>query len=699
MNRLAREKSPYLQQHADNPVDWMPWGEEAFARARAEDRPVLVSIGYSACHWCHVMERESFSDPAVAELMNARLVCVKVDREERPDVDRLYMNAVTALTGHGGWPLNCFVTPDGRPFYGGTYFPPRPGADRPSWAQLVDAVTRAWGDPDQRAHVLHDADRLTLALKGLERPTEPADAVDAKPLEAALADFRGAHDPDHGGFSGAPKFPMPVYQHFLLRRAARLADQGRPTEAAEAADLALSTLRAMARGGIHDHLGGGFARYSTDERWHVPHFEKMLYDNAQLAMNYVEAWQLSRDPFFSGVAEGILGYVLRDLATPEGAFHGAEDADSVPPGGGPAKEGAFYTWTRAEIDAVLGPEADRFRSAYGVETDGNVLDDPHGEFHGLNVLYDRRGTLAAAAGYGDLPEEEQEGRLARSRRLLFEARLKRPRPRLDTKVLACWNGLMVAALAKAASALDRPEWAAAAARAAEFLLRSLWDPSRGLLLRRYAGGEAALDGQAEDYAFLAWGLFELHQATLEPRWLEACEALLKAARGRFFDPGDGLYFPGGIQGDPHLPVRVKDAHDNVEPAPASVIADLQLRLWALGRGDAWRADAERTLKGHFRDLRRAPRSLAFMAAVLDRFLAPPRSLVVAGAEGDPRVRDLLKVGRGNWLPDLDRMRAEPGDGHPPVGGAPAAYLCSGFACLAPVTEPAELGRLLGIAPG
>jgi len=703
-NRLSLEKSPYLLQHAGNPVDWMPWGEEAFARAKAEDKPLLLSIGYSTCHWCHVMEHESFSDPVVAELMNRALVCVKVDREERPDVDRVYMNAVTALTGQGGWPLNCFVTPDGRPFYGGTYFPPRPAHGRPSWAQLVDAIDRAWRDPSQRPQVLKDAERLTGALRRLEDPVIPAIGLDAGPLEACLADFRRAYDRDLGGFGGAPKFPMPVNQHLLLRLSVRLAGQGRAPEAAEAAEMALTTLTKMARGGIHDILGGGFARYSTDERWHVPHFEKMLYDNAQLAMNYADAYSLARDPEHAAAAEGIIGWMLRDMLSPEGAFFSAEDADSLPTADAPHKrEGAFYAWTRAGIDAVLGPESDRFCSAYGVERDGNVFEDPFGEFQGLNVLYDRRGTLAALAGHGDLPEDAQEPRLAASRRLLFEARAARPRPQRDDKVLTSWNGLAIAALARASAAFGRDEWALAAARAADFLLDRMWDPASGRLWRRYAAGEAAVEGQADDYAFLAWGLLELHQATLQPRWLAACEALLDAARPRFYDEADGLYFCGGKAGDPRLPARVKDSHDNVEPAPASVFADLQVRLWSLTGRAAWREDAERTLKGHLNELARAPRSLPFMAAALDRALSAPAHLVLAGDPADPRFQALARATQGAFLPLLDRLAADPGRPLPGwaaaftlVDGRPAAYLCRDFACALPVTDPGALRSGLGL---
>ncbi len=703
-NRLGGEKSPYLAQHADNPVDWMPWGPEAFERARAEDKPLLVSIGYSTCHWCHVMERESFSDAGVAALMNDGLVCVKVDREERPDVDAVYMAAVTALTGAGGWPLNCFVTPDGRPFYAGTYFPPRPAHGRPSWAQLVDAIVRAWRDPAQRPHVLKDAAGLAAALKDLERPGELPREPDARTLDACLPDYRRAYDPVHGGFSGAPKFPMPVLTRFLMRRAAGLAQAGRPTEAAEAADMALATLRKMAKGGIHDHLGGGFSRYSTDERWHVPHFEKMLYDNAQLAMAYVDAWRLSRDPEFAGVARGILGYLLRDLRAPEGAFYCAEDADSVPAGlGGELKEGAFYVWTRAEIDALLGPEADRFCSAYGVRAQGNVLDDPMGEFAGVNVLVDQRGTLAAEAGYGDVPAAGQEARLEASRRRLFEARQGRPRPRRDEKVLASWNGLAIAALAQAAAALDEPLWAEAAGRAADFLLARLWDPASGALKRRYAQGQAAVEGMADDYAFLAWGLLELHQATFEPARLEACAALVRAARDRFVDPADGRVFAGGAAGDPLLPARVKDAHDNVEPAAASVLVELGLRLDNLGAGAEFRALAELILRAHVADLERAPRSLAFLASALDRHLAGPERLVVAGGRDDPRTRDLLRLGADRWLPCLDRLWVEPGrpapdapSGHALRDGRPTAYLCREKVCLEGVTDAARLRDLLGV---
>jgi uncharacterized protein YyaL (SSP411 family) len=705
-NRLAAEKSPYLLQHKDNPVDWMPWGDEAFARAKAEDKPVLVSIGYSTCHWCHVMEHESFSDPKVAALMNEKLVCVKVDREERPDVDRVYMNAVMALTGQGGWPLNCFVTPEGKPFYGGTYFPPQPAYQRPSWAQLVDAIGSAWKSPEGRPRVVKDAEAVADALKRLEAKAEAVSALDAGPLERLQDELRRAHDREQGGFAYAPKFPLPIYQHALLRLSARHARLGEPQKAAEAAELAFHALRGMAKGGIHDHLGGGFARYSTDERWHVPHFEKMLYDNAQLLLNYAEAWCLGRDPLFAETARGIAAYVLRDLRAPEGAFYSAEDADSVPPAGRPAAkhggktEGAFYAWSAAEIEAVLGPEkAARFGGSYGVEPGGNVQNDPHNEFPGLNVLYDRRGSLASeTGGAAALGPEALAAELAESRRRLFEARAKRERPHRDEKCLTSWNGLMIAGLARAGAILQEPAWVQAAAEAAGFFLDEMWDAPAHQLWRRYADGERAVAGQLDDYAFLAWGCFELYQADPQPRWLQASLALAQAAYVRFVDEADGLYFLAGREGDPHLPARVKESHDNVEPSAVSVLVDLQLRLAALGGDAGLRAAAERTLKALQAELQKSPRGQAFMITALDRALSEPVHLVLTG-EG-PALAELLRARHSLFLPHLDSIVALP-DGSLPLPGAVgsypaqgAAYACKGLACQPPVQGPQALLQAL-----
>jgi hypothetical protein len=702
-NRLALEKSPYLLQHASNPVDWMPWGDEAFAKAKAQDKLILVSIGYSTCHWCHVMEHESFAQPEVAELMNRWLVCVKVDREERPDVDRVYMNAVMALTGQGGWPLNCFITPEGKPVFGGTYFPPEPAYGRPSWSQLVVGIGAAWKDPAHRLKMVQDAESLTAALKRLEAPAEAGGALTAAPLEALYRQLKASYDAEQGGFTDAPKFPMPGYQRALFRASRRFTLEGRAEPAAEAGQMALETLRQMARGGIHDHLGGGFARYSTDAGWHLPHFEKMLYDNAQLAMNYVEAYRLSGDVKFAEVVRGIIGYALRDLRAPEGAFYSAEDADSTPAGGGPKREGAFYAWSKAEVEDALGqPLTDLFCAAYGVEAGGNVLNDPHHEFPGLNVIHDRRGTVASlVGGAAELSKEAFDAKLAEARQKLFTRRGSRPRPHRDEKVLAGWNGLMIAALAQAGRALGEPAWVAAGAQAAEFLLARMWDAGTGTLWRRYAGGERAVEGQADDYAFLAWGLLELHQATLEPRWLEACAAMMKAARPRFYDERDGQYFNGGIEGDARLPVRVKDAHDNVEPAPASVFAEVQLRLWLLQGDEAWRADAERTLKGCQTALERSPRALVHMAGALDRWLQGGAHAVICARPGDPAAEALRQALEKGLHPHLDLQRVAPGEAVPgaPQGfalkdGQAAVYLCRDRSCQPPVSDPAVLAKLV-----
>ena len=709
-NQLSLEKSPYLLQHKDNPVHWLPWGEAAFAKAKAEDKPLLISIGYSTCHWCHVMEHESFEDKAVADLMNKYLVCVKVDREERPDVDRVYMNAVQALTGQGGWPLNCFVTPDGRPFYGGTYFPPKPNYGRPSWSMLVEGLGKAWADPTQRLKIVKDAETLTAALKRLEEKASPVDALQERWLDDALSAFRRAYDSQQGGFAHAPKFPMPVNQHLLLRLSRRYALAGKAPEAAEAAHMALNTLRHMAQGGIYDHLGGGFSRYSVDERWHVPHFEKMLYDNAQLATNYLEAYQLSGDQAYAFVARGILDYALRDLRSPEGGFFSAEDADSLPPpsagsGQGPAvkAEGAFYVWEKSELVALLGQEAaDRFANAYGAEAEGNVQNDPHHEFPRKNVLFrnDRMGSLIGQDLH-KMSGEELEKDLAASRAKLFEARSKRPRPHRDEKVLASWNGLMIRAMAKAAQVLDEPKYLKAAQEAATFFRQKMWESSDQKLYRRYAGGERAVEGQADDYAYFAAGLLELYQTDFDPAWLNWSQELMHSARKQFYDESDGLYFLAGKVGDPRLPARVKDSHDNVEPAPASIYVEAQLWLWSLTGETAWREDAERSLRGHGADMERAPRALPYLLGDMDAFLAPPLHVVIAGERHDASTQAMLKVLRQGFHPGMAVLLAEPGQSLPGYAkgftskaGEAWAYVCEGLSCKAPVKDVAALAAAL-----
>ena len=458
-NRLAAEKSPYLRQHAENPVDWHPWGEEAFDKARREDKPILVSIGYSTCHWCHVMERESFENEEIARMMNESFVCVKVDREERPDVDKIYMTAVQAITGQGGWPLNAFLTPDLKPFYGGTYFPPAARYCQPGFPDLLRRIAELW--KTRRRDVESDAGKLSELVQGYLAARTPRAAVLPAVFDRAFAAYAGAFDPENAGFGGAPKFPMPVNLNFLLREHARSGKK-------EALDMVLATSRAMAAGGVCDQVGGGFHRYGVDARWRVPHFEKMLYDNAQIAACLVEAWQVSGEEALARAARRALDYLLRDLASDEGAFFSAEDADSAPPEGGEKAEGAFYLWTRHELDSALGADAEAFRFRYGVEDDGNAPADPHGEFSGKNILYEARSIEKAAAKF-NIPVNDLAPRLERCLDKLRARRENRARPGLDDKVLACWNGLAISAFAKAAQAFGDARYLEAARRAAAFL--------------------------------------------------------------------------------------------------------------------------------------------------------------------------------------------------------------------------------------
>jgi uncharacterized protein YyaL (SSP411 family) len=569
-NALATETSPYLRQHADNPVDWLPWGPAALVRAREEDRPLLVSIGYSSCHWCHVMERESFEDPRTAELMNESFVCVKVDREERPDVDALYMEAVQGMTGRGGWPLNVFLTPEQLPFYGGTYFPPEPRSGMPAWTQVLQAISESWSE--HREEIRAGGERLRERLGGGALLTPSAEPLDESALDAAVAKLEESFDSINGGFGGAPKFPQgPVIEHLLARAAGRA---NRPVRAnpenparwpifdrsaaitSPEADMALQTLRAMASGGIHDQIGGGFARYSVDETWTVPHFEKMLYDNALLARAYLHGSQLNDDAHLQEVCRDTLDWALREMRGPEGGFYAALDADSE------GVEGKFYVWTVAELREALGAGADAAIAWFGATEQGNFV-DPHHPQPGLNVLQDR----------GPRPDEATRERI---RARLLEARERRVRPGLDDKRLTSWNALMIAALADAGAALEEPRYLDAACKCAEFVLRELRGPD-GRLLRTYNDGEAKLDGYLEDHAFLLEALIALFEATCEEHWFVEAGALADTLIARFADPENGGFFSTASDGEA-LIARRKDLEDTPIPSGASSAALGLLRL-------------------------------------------------------------------------------------------------------------------------
>jgi uncharacterized protein YyaL (SSP411 family) len=684
-NRLAHEKSPYLLQHAYNPVDWYPWGPEAFEKARREDKPVLVSIGYSTCHWCHVMERECFENPTIAAVMNQHVVSIKVDREERPDVDKVYMTAVQVMTGAGGWPLNVFLDPDRKPFWGGTYFPPEDRGGRLGWPELIRRIANSWRDPEKRKEMTAQGVHLFQTIeKSMEAPAV-AKAPGLDIARHALESFQSSYDSEHGGFSPAPKFPLPVNQHFLFRSGAHT--------------MALETLRHMARGGIHDHLGGGFARYSTDERWHLPHFEKMLYDNAQLALNFLDAFQISRDPEFSQVAGNILHYVLRDMTDPKGGFYSAEDADSLPnPTALEKVEGAFYVWEKEEIEKILGPQdAALFNARYGVKSLGNVRQDPHGEFLGKNVLY-----KAQPLEEVGVQKSLEEARLNEARQKLLQARNQRPRPHLDDKVLTAWNGLMISALARGHQVLGDAAFLTAGTNAANFLRNHLYDGERKRLYRRFAQGERGIAALADDYAFLIQGLVDLYEASFDPQWLFWAEELSDTMILLFYDGKNGGFYMTTEGHDPLLPLRVRDDADNVEPSAASVATLAFLRLAQLLNRQDFRTVAEKTLTVYSHKMTEQPQSFSYMLSALLFSLEKHTQIVVAGSPADKSTQTLLKAIHSQFLAHKTLLLADGGANQKHLAqrlpflenltpkNPAVAYLCVDSVCQLPLSDPEEL---------
>jgi uncharacterized protein len=651
-NRLADETSPYLLQHKDNPVDWFPWGEHALARARDEDKPLLVSIGYSACHWCHVMERESFEDPAIAAYMNERFVCVKVDREERPDVDSIYMEACQAMTGHGGWPLNVFATPDQVPFYAGTYFPPNEGRGMPSWPRVLEAVADAWDA--RRDEIRASSGRVAERLRGGAMLRPSPEPIDARELDAAVERLRESYDSRHGGFGGTPKFPPASALEFLLRRGEQ--------------EMTLRTLRAMASGGMYDQVGGGFARYSVDAEWLVPHFEKMLYDNALLARAYLHGWQVTGDALLRRVCEETLDWALREMRAPEGGFYCALDADSE------GVEGRFYVWTVDQVRELLGPDADAAIAWLGMSEGGN--------FEGANI------PVRAGA---------EPPNAAELRRKLYDARTKRVWPGLDDKRLSAWNALMVSALAEAGAVLEREDYLEAASACAGFVLSEMRDED-GRLLRTWKDGRGRLNGYLEDHAFLLEALLTLYEASFEPRWFGAAVEIAGAMIERFADEENGGFFETSSDHE-QLVARRKDLEDNPIPAGNSSAAYGLLRLAAL----TGEHDYEQRAVGVFRLLHkvafRHPQAFAHLLQAMDFHFAPVKEVALAGDD----TRALERVVRSRFRPHIVLAGGQ-SDGVPllegrhPVEGRAAAYVCENFACRRPVTEPAELESLLRGAP-
>ena len=725
-NKLAQEKSPYLLQHAHNPVDWYPWGEEAFAKARRENKPIFLSIGYSTCHWCHVMAHESFENKEIAAIMNREFVNIKVDREERPDVDRVYMTFVQATTGGGGWPMSVWLTPKLQPFVGGTYFPPEDRYGRPGFESVLLKIATAWKQDHEK--IVQQGEKIVDALRGAQHAAEPGEGkIGAGTLRAAYEQMARTFDEREGGFGAAPKFPRPVIFNFLTRfyAGAPQSEKGK-----RALEMDLFTLRKMAAGGMHDQLGGGFHRYSVDAFWHVPHFEKMLYDQAQLAAAYLDAFQITRDPDWETVARDVLGYVARDMTATEGGFFSAEDADSLEPvvavydrrdepnksaevGAHRAllqkSEGAFYVWTKKEIDSALGDAAQIFDFHYGVEPEGNAPaeSDPQGEFREKNILIQRH-TVAETAKQSGKSEADIRQLLAQAREKLLAIRGKRPRPHLDDKIITAWNGLMISAFARAASVLDDPAYLERATRAAQFVRGHLWDEKVATLFRSYRDGRSQVEGFADDYAFMIQGLLDLYEASFRVEWLQFAFALQEAQDRLFWDEKGGGYFSTSGR-DKSVVLRMKDDNDGAEPAASSVAARNLLRLAQFQDSTELRSRSEKAVGAFEGMLARFPSAMPQMLVALDFSLSKPRQIVIAGKPGAADTRALLAEVHGHFLPNTMVLLADGAEGQKflgqkleairemkPVGDKAAAYVCENFTCKAPVTDAKALGELLSV---
>ena len=702
-NRLVHERSPYLRQHAYNPVDWYPWGDEAFARARKENKPIFLSIGYSTCHWCHVMARESFSDPVIARLLNDNFISIKVDREERPDIDRVYLTFVQASTGAGGWPMSVWLTPDLKPFFGGTYFAPEDHDGRPGFKTMLTRLAALWSE--QHEQVLKQSDQMLAALSAGTQAAAPAGELPLAALrERAIVLLKESFDPAHGGFETAPKFPTPVNLEFLFDVAATSADA---KERADALRMALATLRAMAAGGIHDQLGGGFHRYSVDAEWRVPHFEKMLYDQAQLANAYLTGWQLAADPALRDAATDTLGYIRRQMTDAEGGFYTAEDADSAL-AANPAVhgEGAFYVWTEEEITRLLGAdEAGLLSYAYGVRSQGNVTGESAVELARQNVLFRAHGDSETAAHF-KLAEAATHARLVAAAHILAVARDLRPRPLRDDKIVTAWNGLTISAFARAAQVLGDPAWAATGTRAANFVQTRLYDASTGRLAHSYRGGTRDERGFAEDYAFLIQGLLDLYEATFEVHWLEWAVQLQDKQNQLFADDAAGGYFANAA-GDTSVLLRLKGDNDGAEPSANSIAVRNLARLGSLLHREDWLTLARRTAGAFGPQLERAPLSMPQMLASAAWLEGSPKQILIQGERSSLVTQRLLTEVWSRFLPRRALALIDASSRPfftarvPLVADFPAgdssgatAYVCENFTCQMPTSDPVAMAKLL-----
>jgi len=683
-NHLINEKSPYLRQHAYNPVDWYPWGEEAFAKARAENKPIFLSIGYSTCHWCHVMERESFESDSIAEIMNKYFVNIKVDREERPDIDQVYMTAVQAMTGSGGWPLSIFLTPDLKPFFGGGYFPPQARYGRPGFADLLRRINEVW--TNQREEVIVSGNKIASALQQYSS-VQPANGTLAESLLTRCYDeLARSYEPQYGGFGSAPKFPRPVALNFMLRYYARNKNQ-------HALDMTLFTLRKMAEGGIHDQLGGGFHRYSVDNLWRVPHFEKMLYDQAQLAVSYLEAFQITKDVFYANVARDILDYVLHDMMHPDGGFYSAEDADSE------GEEGKFYVWTKREIDSLLADEQARiFNHYFGISEEGNFE-------HGKNVLHTTYSVEETVKAFG-INADELQNIIHEGKQKLFAVRGRRIRPHLDDKILTSWNGLMISAFARAYQVLDEMRYLAAAEQASNFILNTLYNMESKTLLHRYRDGEAKIDGYLDDYAFFIQGLLDLYESAFKTEWLTKAIELTETQNRLFWDMNNGgFFFDAGI--DSSVLIHSKTDYDSAEPSGNSIAVMNLLRLSQMTDNQEWRQMAEKTLRFFAGRLEQAPSAMPQMLVAFDFYLDKPKQIIIAGKPDADDTKAMLRAVHERFIPNKIILFADGGEEQKRLAkylpfvqsialkdNKATAYLCENYVCKLPTNDVKIMDEML-----
>jgi uncharacterized protein YyaL (SSP411 family) len=701
MNRLANEKSPYLLQHADNPVDWHPWSPEAFRKSKEEDKPIFLSIGYSTCHWCHVMEHESFENETIAAFLNEHFVSIKVDREERPDIDGIYMSAVLAMTSRGGWPLSVFMTADQKPFFGGTYFPPFAKWGEPGFIDVLRSIDNAW--QHNREQLMQSGDQIAMALQEAAGASKGEGKLDASLFTSAGERFKQIYDAKHGGFGNEPKFPSSHNLDFLLRHWYSSGDERSLT-------MVLETLRRMAEGGIHDHLGGGFHRYATDRMWQIPHFEKMLYDQAGLSRTYVQAYQITKDAYFADVAKDIYSYVLAELRDSQGGFYSAEDADSLDPdekagrNGGRKKEGAFYVWRYDEIKSALnGQQWDAFRQRFDVKEEGNARSDPHGEFMGKNILFALETPQEVAAKTGKSPEATQK-LLAQARRTLKARRDKRPRPHLDDKIITDWNGLMISSLAFGARVLDDDEYLKAAEQAADFIMKRLITPD-GRLYHRYRDGDVAVKGSLEDYAFFIDGLLELYQSSFKEKYLKEALRLSEAMVELFWDEQAGGFFFTADDAE-ELLLRQKELYDGAMPSGNSVAASVLVRLYHITLDDKWQRYFQESAAYFSDQLAQMPGAYAKFLTAYQHLLGPSLEIVIAAKEKDALAESFAREISAEFLPHavLLLRPSQNFDGiaaiapflkeQVPIDGAATVYLCQNHVCKLPVRDEGGLRRLL-----